>query len=66
MLHLQHTYAIISSNKSKSLILERESDMKKLLSLAILMSLTVGNAVPVLAAQKTILKAGAEQSVDAC
>ena len=38
--------------------------MKKLLSLAILMSLTVGNAVPVLAAQKTVLKAGAEQSVD--
>ena len=64
MLQMQHTCAMISCNKSNALIKEREKDMKKLLSLAILLSLSVGNAVPVLAAQKTVLKAGAELSID--
>ena len=43
---------------------ERENDMKKILSLAILLSLTVGNAAPIFATEKTVLKAGTEQSVD--
>ena len=38
--------------------------MKKLLALAILVSLGMGNAVSVLAAEKTVLSAGAEQTVD--
>ena len=38
--------------------------MKKILSLAILLSLTVGNTAPIFATEKTVLKAGTEQSVD--
>ena len=38
--------------------------MKKILTLAILVSLGLSNAVSVLAAEKTVLSAGAEQTVD--
>ena len=38
--------------------------MKKLLTLAILLSLGIGNVVPVIAAEKTVLSAGAEENVD--
>ena len=38
--------------------------MKKLLSLAILLSLGMSYTVPVFAADKTVLSAGAEQTVD--
>ena len=61
---MQHTYVIILIRKNQVLYIKKEKRMKKLLSLAILLSLIAGNAVPVLAAQKTVLKAGAEQSID--
>ncbi len=38
--------------------------MRKFLTLAILISMTAGNIVPVIAAEKTVLSAGAEQTVD--
>lgn len=38
--------------------------MKKLLSLAILLSLGMGNVVPVVASDNTVLSAGAEQNID--
>ena len=38
--------------------------MKKLLTLAILLSLGVGNVVPVIASDNTVLSAGAEQNID--
>ena len=38
--------------------------MKKILSLAILLSLTMSSTAPVFAAKKTVLSAGAEQNID--
>ena len=58
---MQHSYVIIVVRKNQ--VLWRK-EMKKLLSLAILLSLGMSYTVPVFAADKTVLSAGAEQTVD--
>ena len=60
---MQHSYVIILIRKNQ-VLWRKEKEMKKLLALAILVSLGMGNAVSVLAAEKTVLSAGAEQTVD--
>lgn len=59
---MQHSYVIILIRKNQ-VLWRKEKEMKKLLALAILVSLGMGNAVSVLAAEKTVLSAGAEQTV---
>ncbi len=58
---MQHSYVIILIRKNQ---VPWRKEMKKILTLAILLSLGMGNAVTVLAAEKTVLRAGAEQTVD--
>lgn len=60
---MQHSYVIILIRKNQ-VPWRKEKKMKKLLALAILVSLGMGNAAMVLAAEKTVLSAGAEQTVD--
>ena len=60
---MQHSYVIILIRKNQ-VPWRKEKKMKKLLALAILVSLGMGNAAMVFAAEKTVLSAGAEQTVD--
>ena len=59
---MQHSYVIIVVIKNQ--VPWEKKEMKKFLTLAILLSLGTGNIVPVIAAEKTVLSAGAEQTVD--
>ncbi len=60
---MQHSYVIILIRKNQ-VPWRKEKKMKKILAFAILVSLGMGNAAIVFAAEKTVLSAGAEQTVD--
>ena len=62
---MQHTYVIIVVIKNQ--VPWEKIRMKKFLALSILLSLSIGNIAPVMAiekGEKTVLSAGAEQTVD--
>ena len=62
---MQHNYVIIVVIKNQ--VPWEKKEMKKFLTLAILLSLGTGNVIPVIAIEntdKTVLSAGAEQTVD--
>ena len=60
MLHLQHIYGIIHIVKNQVL---EEDFMKKILSLAILVSFTLSNIASTAKTNKSVLNAGTEQNV---
>ena len=60
---MQHSYVIILIRKNQ-VPWRKEKKMKRILAFAILVLLGMGNAAIVFAAEKTVLSAGAEQTVD--
>ena len=59
---MQHNYVIIVVIKNQ--VPWEKKEMKKFLTIAILLSLGIGNVIPVVAAEKTVLSAGAQENVD--
>ena len=62
MLQMQHNYVIIVVIKNQ--VPWEKKEMKKFLTIAILLSLGIGNVIPVVATEKTVLSAGAQENVD--
>ena len=59
---MQHNYVIIVVIKNQ--VPWEKKEMKKFLTIAILLSLGIGNVIPVVATEKTVLSAGAQENVD--